>query len=272
MKRLSSAVLPRGRRSGGRALSSSFPGPIRPGYGGHPRPAPTSTGEVAKTPDSKGCAAGEGGGGGPGRASLWRGGRRARRTHCSPPRTPSPGPAPPPAVTSDPRPRARRGGRAHPPAGSRCVEVGAPLSSRFVPTSAHSRHRLASYGASHLGKLQKKKCFPTSRESLHQRGVGVGTQSNSGVARTMEIKGEWPPSDASGTSVCILKSEPSLLPKRLEKCPSLLEEKKKKPKRTNSNVIFLRLTNSFQFKTLFSHQLNGGVFGRRGIVTGEPLF
>lgn len=240
-----------------------------------PAPAPTSTGEVAKTPDSKDCAAGEGGGGGTGLASLWRGSRRTGGSEVGEPGAPTVprpvhrAPGPPPAVTSDPSPRARRGGRVQAPAGSRCMEVGALLSSRFVLTSAHSRNHLTSYGASHFGKLQKK-CFPTFRESLHQRGMGVGTQNNLGVARTMEIKGEWPLSDASGTSVCILKSEPSLLPKLLEKCLSLLEGKKQK--RTNSNVIFLRLTNSFQFKTLFSHQLNGGVFRRRCIVTGEPLF
>lgn len=234
VKRLSSAVLPRGRRSCGRALSSSFPGPIWPGYGGHPRPSPRPHFDGRSGQDARFQRLRRRGG------WRWRhwprvplawqsaswglGGRRARRTHCSPLRAPSP--------------RARRGGRVQAPAGSRCVEVGALLSSRFVLTSAHSRNHLTSYGASPLGKLQKK-CFPTFRESLHQRGMGVGTQNNLGVARTMEIKGEWPLSDASGTSVCILKPEPSLLPKLLEKCLSLLEgekNKQKKPHEFPSNL------------------------------------
>lgn len=57
VKRFSSALFPLGRRSCGPALRSSFPSPIRPGYGGEAQrsgnPSPASMGEVGKRPDSK---------------------------------------------------------------------------------------------------------------------------------------------------------------------------------------------------------------------------
>lgn len=100
------------------------------------------------------------------------------------------------------------------PSGAQCVETAersCPQGlSAPAPILGAARPRTS---PTTLGN-SKNKCFPTFRESLHPRGVGCWPVAGSGhnatyaVARTMEMRGAWPIAHASGTSVCILKSEP----------------------------------------------------------------
>lgn len=184
----------------------------RPGLAGHPlRWAWWGRRHIPKT-----GAAGAGGGCSSGRATLWRG------SQLEAPRAESQA-HPPSAPLHQGHPVARAVKRdsllptvattnsPQGPARSRHVqisELSCPRDS-FCPTpilrTTWPRTSPAALGNSKSVLLLLKVYTKRGRGFALCR---VGTQSNLGVATVLGIKVEWPISVASGTSVCILKSEP----------------------------------------------------------------